>query len=306
MVNSRMAARGGDEIGEDMLSKNIKALNQLAEEDGVKIRFTASKGYHYTEQGYRVFEDFISDEEKKLFAIATSVFSIFNGTPLQEKFSNTVKKVLAETASGTLQQLAQQVIAFGSGQSYDGAKWITPLLNAIIEERSLLMEYKSIRYDQSKKKTISPYLLKQYQDRWYLVAYDHHSSQEQKTLVFSLNGIRSLTDATDPYFTDPDFSPKDYFNYSIGVWHWHDQPPEKIVLEFNNYIEMVQHTPLHHSQQSSRSKDGKKLEVEIEVYPSPELEMLIKSYGEYVKVIKPAWLADKINDAAKRVRDLYS
>ncbi len=305
MVNDRVIARGGEEIGEDMLSKNIKALNELSADEEVKIRFSSSKGYHYTKPGYRVFEDFITDEEKKLFTIATNVFNVFSGTPLQEKFSKAVKKVVAETASGSLTKIAQQAIAFGSGQANSGAKWITPLLNAIIEERAIEMTYKSIRYEQPKTKIISPYLLKQYLDRWYLVAYDHSATHENKTLLFSLNGIQDLKEVATPYYSDPGFNPQDYFKYSIGVWHWYDRPPEKVELIFSDYIEMVLLNPIHHSQRSTLSDGGKKLHIEIEVYPSPELETLIKGFGAQVKVIKPLWLADKIRDAALSVADLY-
>jgi predicted DNA-binding transcriptional regulator YafY len=68
---------------------------------------------------------------------------------------------------------------------------------------------------------------------------------------------------------------------------------------------MVQANPLHHTQSSRLSKDGKTLAVEIFVYPSPELEIIIQGYGSAVKVIRPVTLAEKIADSARKVMALY-
>ena len=76
-------------------------------------------------------------------------------------------------------------------------------------------------------------------------------------------------------------------------------------LEFSSHIEMIQLSPLHHSQKALISKDGKKLKVEIAVYNTPELEMLIQSFGSAVKVKSPDTLAKTIAESAKRVVGLY-
>lgn len=305
LLNDLVTAKGGDEIGEDMLSKYIKSLNELADVDNVTVKFTVSDGYHYTQKGYKVFEDFISDDDKQLFTIAASVFGLFAGSPLQEKFSQTVQKVLSENASGTLRKVTEQIVAFNAVQNDSGAIWIHPLLTAIIEGRTLLMTYKSMRDTVERKRVVSPYLLKQFHDRWYLVAYAHQSSSPHKTLVFSLSSIRNVENCDEPYFVDPDFSPTDYFKYSIGVWHWHEKAPERIQLEFNDFIAQIQANPLHHSQKATLTNDGKSLLIDLYVYTSPELEMLILSYGPAVKVLKPAWLAEKVISSAKAVLSLY-
>ena len=68
---------------------------------------------------------------------------------------------------------------------------------------------------------------------------------------------------------------------------------------------MVQTNPLHHSQKTTLSKDGKKLGVTIVVYNSPELEMLILGFSSSVKVLSPKALVKSIADSAQKVMSLY-
>jgi predicted DNA-binding transcriptional regulator YafY len=76
-------------------------------------------------------------------------------------------------------------------------------------------------------------------------------------------------------------------------------------LEFSSQIELVLLNPLHHSQKATLSKNGKILSVTIEVYNSPELLMIIQSYGSSIKVISPPELIDAVIGSAKKVIELY-
>jgi predicted DNA-binding transcriptional regulator YafY len=79
-----------------------------------------------------------------------------------------------------------------------------------------------------------------------------------------------------------------------------------VELEFSGYIEEILVAPIHHSQRSKLSPDRKLLQVEITVYDSPELEMLIRGFGPHVKVISPRSLADRILLQASDTTKLYS
>ena len=185
-------------------------------------------------------------------------------------------------------------------KSSSGSKWVSVLLEAIYEKSTLKMKYKGFR-KASKTKNICPYVLKQYQKRWYMVAYDYDCSRTEKTNVFALDCIEELELSHKDYFVDSKFSAEDYFKYSIGVWHWHEYKPVTVELAFTGYIDVILANPIHSSQKAILSEDSKTLSVTIEVYQSPELETLIRSYGSAVRVISPADLRDKIMEDARKV-----
>jgi len=91
--------------------------------------------------------------------------------------------------------------------------------------------------------------------------------------------------------TDIDWN--DYFYDIIGVTRYQDKEPESVVLEFTKDVApYIQTKPLHPSQKTEWVDD--RLRVTIEVIPNYELESLILSFGEKVKVKKPQKLIQVI------------
>ncbi len=294
------------QITPSSLDKDLNYLRQLIRKDNVKLLFSRDTGYEYSELGYSYFKNSISDEDKKLLELAHNLFKIFSGTSLQQKFGEIVKKVLSEslTADAAYGLEESYFIQVEAGRSERGTLWIEVLLEAILKKETLEMHYKGFG-KPLRKKIVSPYLLRNYRNRWYLVAYEHHCERKEKTNLFSVDRIQHLDVCGKKFYTDPNFSAADYFKYSIGIWQVHDKEPVLVRLEFTKFIESVQSNPIHPSQKSMISEDGKRLTVEIEVYPSPELDMLIQGYGSSVKVLAPGELANRIADKAKEVLSLY-
>jgi predicted DNA-binding transcriptional regulator YafY len=88
---------------------------------------------------------------------------------------------------------------------------------------------------------------------------------------------------------------EDYFYDIIGVTRLPNVVPEEIKLLFSSDIApYVSTKPLHLSQKTKQLDSG--LEVRIKVIPNFELESLILSFGENVKIIEPEWFKNKIKD----------
>lgn len=304
-LNERTFHKDIPAIGKDMLSKHIEELKDLAAIDDVTIKF-GGDGFRYSRPGYRVYEDVITDEDKHLLTVAASLFGIFKGTPLQDKLGALIDKVLAETNSGYGFRLPNdKLIQLGVGAAQNDTKWLTAILNAIVEKRCIEIQYQSVFNREPLWRTVSPYLLRQHQGRWYFIGYHHQSSHKGKTLVFSLEKIKDLKEAPDAFILDSDFHPDRYFKYSIGVWHSYADEPEKVLLQFTGLIDFVLQSPIHHSQTVTQEPDGSSLQIEIEVYPSEELTSMILGFGNYVRVLKPEWLAKQIEERALQIASLY-
>jgi predicted DNA-binding transcriptional regulator YafY len=305
MINNRLPA-DTQPIGPDSFSKDIAKMNEELADRDVKINWTPSKGYHYTRPGFSCYKNEVNEDDKDLMLMATSVLGMFQGTALQEKFFRVVHKVLANsvTAGPVPGSPRSNFVQMVTGSPEKGNRFIPVLLQAIHEKRCLLMTY-GANGKPVRKKHICPYVLRQYNGRWYMVAYDFNCERDEKTNVFALQSIQDLDVSNKKFHDDPTFSPEDYFRYSIGVWHLNNVEPVKVVLEFSRHIDLVQANPLHHSQKATLNRDGSLLTVEIEVYHSPELEMLIQGYGSAVKVVSPKELADSIRDNADKILKMY-
>jgi predicted DNA-binding transcriptional regulator YafY len=308
LVNNQLEKQ----ISQSLLDKDLKELRELVlqkninENTNVELRYSQASGFEYSERGYSYFSNSVNEGDKNLLMLASSLFNVFKGSPLQEKFSAVVNKVLAESLTGgpVHNLTTSDFVQMDASHSPSSTQWIPKILEAIYDQTTLEISYKSFG-KQEKKKNICPYVIKQFHGRWFMVAYDHNCERKAKTNTFALDCIKKMEISGYKYIVDPDFSPMDYFRYSIGVYHLHEQEPIQVVLEFSEHIELVQSIPLHHSQKTELSKNGKLLTVTIEVYSTPELEILIQSYGSAVKVVSPLELVNKISESAKKVMQLY-
>src|SRR5690606_34757832 len=149
----------------------------------------------------------------------------------------------------------------------------------------LNITYQSYRNPEPIQMVIHPYHLRQYNNRWFLFGL-HNDLQKISTLA--LDRIVDTEENTQvPYTESTLFDPNDYFEDIIGVSRMEGSQLQRIVLFFRkDAAPYVLSKPLHGSQKViSRSEEG--ATVSIEVIPNFELETVILSHGERVKVLEP-------------------
>ena len=176
-----------------------------------------------------------------------------------------------------------------------GTEYLSPLLRAIKEKRQVKLHYYKF-WDKDKElmvRVIEPYLLKEAQRRWYVLAWD----VEKKALrVFGLDRITRLDDSKDIKYqhTVPE-GVECFFDDSFGAWvdSEHTQAEEE-VLAFKklpndsvfmpNPAEYLKAMPLHPSQEVVRETDNE-IVLKLRLKITPDFVREIQSYGDRVKVL---------------------
>jgi len=154
----------------------------------VELKFNRNTGYSYSEKGFRLYKNSVSDADKNLLLLANSLFNVFNGTPLQGKFSDVVKKVMAESLTGdsNLGVLPKDIVQVDNRMALKSTQWIPRLLEAIFEKECIEILYKK------KTRDICPYVIKQSGSKWYMVAWDYSSTHINKTNIYALDNIQEI------------------------------------------------------------------------------------------------------------------
>lgn len=194
-----------------------------------------------------------------------------------------------------------------------GTQYLSPLLDAIEKQKQIEIHYHKFWGSKEVQiRTIEPYLLKESQRRWYVLALD----VDKKLLrVFGLDRIKSIEDRGIKRMYDP---PKDivhFFDDSFGVWVDNDRTKaEKVILSFKkqegdsfftpNPAEYLRAMPLHRSQVFIKDTPEEMI-LSLKVKITPDFVKEILSYGAYVKVIEPQHLADRIKTEIKNALQLY-
>ena len=175
------------------------------------------------------------------------------------------------------------------------------LFKAIIQKQTLNIKY-IVPGRGTREWIIYPQFLKQYNQRWYLIA-TKHREEDNKLFNLALDRIEAIEPNNNiPYLKcDVDFA--DYFNDVIGVTKPEGSEPQEIILQVEKgeypYIESK---PIHPSQDELfDSPDGDNyVRISLYVHDNYELRREILSYGSKVTVISPQSLRDKIADELKK------
>jgi len=181
-------------------------------------------------------------------------------------------------------------------QKFKGLEYIRPCLEAIENRKVLTINYKKFHDTESTEYHIEPYLLKEYQNRWYVVGIPSNVKHVQ---TFGLDRIENVKVMNVTFKRNPDLHPEDNFERIIGL-NYSNGKTEKVLLKFTKeqgqYIKTL---PLHHSQEVFK-EDENATWIQLTLIPNFELKQKILFYTPYVKVVKPEWLRDEVVQDLKK------
>jgi predicted DNA-binding transcriptional regulator YafY len=264
----------------------------------VRIKYQKRVYYRYENPSFSINNQPLNDSELQQIKSALQIFSRFAGTPQFEWINEMIP--MLESKFGLINQKSE-VITFESNIDLKGIHFLTPLFNAIINERVLNVLYKDFKSPTPYKITFHPHYLKQYNNRWF--AFGLNSNYQEDRWNIALDRIETIEETTINYqHSETDWD--DYFYDIIGVTRPKNIELQEIVLKFSPSIAPYIITkPLHPSQKQKSVPLG--LEVKINVIPNFELERVILSFGEQVEVISPPDFKKRVLERINLMKSLY-
>lgn len=196
------------------------------------------------------------------------------------------------------------IIEFDHNKKLEGSARIEMLAKAIMGKKTLILHYKPF-IDEMKKDVIHPYHLRQYNNRWFLLAY---SEDDNKINIYAIDRIIGIKDAKKP-FKSTDINWETYFKDVVGVTISHDKKPEKVMFRVSksSYTDnYVRTKPIHSSQIEIKEKEtDEHAYFQIQVIPNKELEMQFMSYSDSIEVIEPLYLRQLFAEKARNMFESY-
>lgn len=192
----------------------------------------------------------------------------------------------------------RQIISFEENEYLKGLEHLNPLYNYILNRQVLSVQYKRFGEDESRVFTISPYYLKQYNNRWFFYGWNH----ENNTLYnLPIDRIESFEKA-DTAYIDENIDFKEYFDEIIGVTNFEDRAEEKILLKFSeSRYPYIVSKPIHHSQK----KNDERHEIELKLKTNRELISMLLSFGKDVRVLQPESLKNELKGILMEMNKNY-
>ncbi len=256
-----------------------------------------SRGYRYEDPDFSIQKFPLSRDDLFELQYALSILKNFQGFQNTSGIENIITK-LQHTV--TLQEPTQRnMIHFDHSLNEPGQRWLHALYDFIQNENVLEITYQPFHLDEPYKRTVSPYLIKEYDNRWFLVCWDHMRKDLRN---FALDRLQNIEKAPIRYHKMEGFDPTHYFDNIIGITLPKGKEIEKVLFQVQgDDAKYLITKPLHPSQNLIK-EEGKTHVFSIEVIPNFELESVLLSFGERLEVLAPKSLLESVK---ARVRDLY-
>ena len=172
-----------------------------------------------------------------------------------------------------------------------GSEHLNGFLHAIKNRFQVQFLYQKYWEDSPQIRKAEPYALKEFKNRWYLLAIDTSNGETRTFALDRMTGL-NVTNLKFQYKTTIDAGK--FFKNCFGIIAPTDQEPQEIVLSFDAYQgKYIKSLPLHASQEVLIDND-EEVRVKLTVYLTFDFVMEILSHGDKVKVIKPANLIKHI------------
>ncbi len=273
------------ELLDDLTDKGFKLgsrqfdryLDALRSDFGIAIEYDKfKKGYFINAEGKKDLDAFINFLE----LIITS-------------------NILADTFKDW--KNAKDYISFESIGNLKGIEHLNILLDAVKNKKLIRFSHAGFEADEVIEYSINPYLLKEYQNRWYIIGIPE-GKKELRT--FGIDRMSNLKVLDVHFIPNPKINPRKNFEHVIGLYY-SDLEPEDVILSFTpqqgNYIRTL---PLHHSQVILQD-DDEEFRIKLFVVPNFELKQKILMLGDSVEVIEPALFREEVIEAIGNALEKY-
>lgn len=300
-----------------MIQKDIKAID---EQFGKKVIRTAGCGgrriVRYEDQSQPIFTPKLSDDEALILHETLKALGSMEGLE-SLKWLESLRKRLNEK----VEERAFPMISFSHNeQLLIQPNLLGKLFSVISRKVAISVIYK--RFDADPTQIIlSPYQLKQYNDRWFLLGCpldnDIYPYNPDIIINLALDRIIDFDEQPEGY-QDPGIDLKARFDEIVGVTNYSQVAVEEVVFAVApTAIPYINTKPIHLTQMVYPEDEQTNLRqrypaldkftfYSIECRPNYELMSVLASFQDQIVVISPSNLVTKMRDSALQLERLYT
>lgn len=306
-VNEALELDGMEPVSRRCIEKDLNTLECAPYEAAIeRVWYHGKKCIRYAEEGFSIFTKKLTEEEENLLSEVLNTIGQFDGLDTFEWLDSLKKRLDIKEH--------RRIIQFDSNPYFEGRNLIGSLFTAISNKQVLALKYHTFKDPQVKEVVVYPYLLKEYNNRWFLIV----GVEDGTILNFALDRIDDFKPMPHIDYIEPDEDLESRFDDIVGVTLFKDKPTEDILLWVNEEgFQYVKTKPLHGSQRDVKVEEDKTMR---EKYPALqggrffrlqcilnyELEQLLMSKMNQLVVLEPATLKDSLINRIKKMDSLYS
>ncbi|MBC7588649.1 MAG: WYL domain-containing protein [Chitinophagaceae bacterium] len=272
MENQFEFLQANDETIELAFSKKTfeRDKNEISKLFGVNIEYSAAnKGYFIAE----------SQAENENFQRMIEAFDMFNSLNLAQDLKPFI---------------------YMEKRKPQGTENLYGLIHAIKNKLQIKFAYQKFWEEKITQRTAEPYALKEFKNRWYLMANNDGSIKS-----FALDRLTNL-EITTKYFKLPTtYNIEESYRFCFGIISPNGAKPQEIILSFDPFQgKYIKTLPLHETQEILLDNEDE-LQIKLKLCITHDLVMELLSFGDNMKVLQPIALIEEIKMAHQKAYQQY-
>lgn len=260
------------------------------------------KYYRYAEKDYSITNMPLSQNDFQIMQEAVDMLRQFQEFDHFVEMTDVVGRLQDKLAISA--KARRPIIHFDSVPQLKGLRFLNQLYHYIANSQTIRIMYKSFRVAEAHEFILSPYLLKEFRNRWFVFG---SMPGSMHIYNFPLDRIECIEPVQQPYWENPEFDSEHFFDDVIGVSkNIKDKPREIKFWADANQSNYIKTKPIHSSQNLvSQDPDDGSCVFTINVVVNYELYSVLMSYGPGIKVIYPNYVAAYMRDKLKKAAGMY-
>jgi len=250
----------------------------------LELDFGIGIEYDYHSRGYRIEEN---EEDLSQF------FKLAEFAAMAEVYESGMKDYKS----------FQKWVIPEDSSAFSGVHHFKKLILAISTNSQVSFTKENYYANTKKEYTVSPFCIKEYANRWYLIAVAEGESEIKNFGIDRLSQLE-IKNTKSRKFEDFEKQLKQY-EHIVGL-DFSEPRNEEIVLKVHNkQIKYLRSLPIHKSQICLDGIDDDWGKVSYQLKPNYEFEMQILKMGNMVEVLKPKWFRAQIKTHIFEMHQLY-
>ena len=306
-VNDMLYEDGFPEVTQRCIEKDLNTL-EFAPFSAPIERFTwnGKRCISYEKRSFSIFKQEMSREERNLLREVLSTIGQFNGL---DNF-----KWLDDFKIGLGLEERRQIISFSNNPYLQNPNLLGTLFDSISNEVVIKLSYHTFADATIRNIDFHPYLLKQYNDRWFLLG---AADSDKKILNFALDRIDQVEPLPEKRYLECPDDIYERFEDIVGVTLYEEKQCEHILCWVSDSSKgYVDTKPMHESY--TPYKGDKEIELHslypklegglffgIDCIPNFELIRELCSFGSDLIVLSPNSIKKEIIDRIYKMNEKY-
>ncbi|WP_281321829.1 helix-turn-helix transcriptional regulator [Flavobacterium aestivum] len=260
------------------------------------------KYYKYEDEEFSITDIPLTETDMNVLTETVSMLKQFKDFSLFNDVSDILQrledKIYAEKSH------TKPVIYLDKNEKLKGLHFLEEVYQAIIKKMVLVITYKSFKSTEENKFHFHPFILKEFNNRWFLIGKKKGS---QPITNLALDRIIAIDyDFNLPYL-DENFEADSYYKNIIGVTVNSGLKPRRIELWIDAInAPYVITKPLHSSQRLITENEDGSIIINLFLIPNYEMERLLLGFGAGLEVLKPEHLRNRMQKIIKNALDKYN